>query len=148
VVLSRKLCPIFVCQFKGSLHVVVSAHLSSQGAAALILDLAIAQYFRCFASELLLREYEEVLRRARFGLDERTISSFMRRFRKATILIAPRKKLEITSDPDDNKVVECALEARADSVVTGNIRHFPAQFQDVRVIAPRQFLTVLASSPA
>src|SRR5713101_5132270 len=129
-------------------NAVVSAHLSSQGAAALILDLALAQHFRCFVSKSLLKEYEEVLRRTRFGFDERKIVNVMRRLRKTTILVLPRKRLRITSDPDDNIVMECAFQARADFVVTGNIRHFPQRFQDIRVIAPRQFLTVLASSPA
>jgi len=129
-------------------NVAVSAHLSSQGAAALILDLAMAQYFRCFISEPLLEEYVEVLGRAQFGLGEQKTARVMRRFRRAANLVVPPKSLRITADPDDNIVMECALQARADFVVTGNIRHFPPRFQDIRVIAPRQFLTVLASSPA
>jgi predicted nucleic acid-binding protein len=67
--------------------------------------------------------------------------------RNAAILVVPRKKLKITRDPDDNKVLECALEARADYIVTGNIRDFPERFQDIRVIPPRRFMTLLASGP-
>jgi uncharacterized protein len=67
--------------------------------------------------------------------------------REAAILVAPRKRLDVTRDPDDNKVLECALEARADYVVTGNARDFPARFQDIRIISPRRFLTLLASAP-
>jgi uncharacterized protein len=128
-------------------NVVVSAHLSPQGASALIFNLAMSRYFRCFVSLPLLEEYGEVLGRARFGLDGLKIARVMRRFREAAILVAPRKKLQITVDPYDNKVVECALAARADYIVTGNIRHFPVRFQDIRVIPPREFLTVLASDP-
>ena len=71
----------------------------------------------------------------------------MRLVRKATILVVPKINLQVTSDPDDNKVVVCALEARADYIVTGNIRHFPKRFQDIRTILPRQFLIILASEP-
>jgi putative PIN family toxin of toxin-antitoxin system len=128
-------------------NVVVSAHLSTQGASALIFKLAMSGYFRCFVSSPLLEEYDEVLGRAQFGLDARKTARVMRRFREAAILVVPRKNLQVTFDLDDNKVLECALEARADFAVTGNIRHFPPQFQDIRMITPRQFLTVLASSP-
>jgi uncharacterized protein len=128
-------------------NVVISAHLSPAGRQALILELAIAGYFRCFVSEVLLEEYEGVLRRERFGLSPRSVTQSMRIIRKCTTLVIPKRKLEVSRDPDDNKVVECALEARADYIVTGNTRHFPAQFQDIRVILPRQFLTVVAAQP-
>jgi predicted nucleic acid-binding protein len=71
----------------------------------------------------------------------------MRALRRISTLVVPQKQLLATSDPDDNKVLECALEARADYVVTGNIQHFPRQFQDIRIIPPRRFLTLLASGP-
>jgi predicted nucleic acid-binding protein len=63
-------------------------------------------------------------------------------------VVVPKKKLDVAIDPDDNKVVECALEARADYIVTGNIRHFPSRFQDIRIVLPRQFLTLLAAQPS
>jgi putative PIN family toxin of toxin-antitoxin system len=87
------------------------------------------------------------LKRPRFGLDAREIAKSLRFIRNATIRVTPRKQLIVTRDPDDNKVLECALEARADYVVTGNTRDFPAQFQDIRIISPRSFLTILASAP-
>jgi len=51
------------------------------------------------------------------------------------------------TDANDNKFLECALEARADYVVTGNVRHFPSRFQDIRIVLPKQFLTTLAAEP-
>jgi len=71
----------------------------------------------------------------------------MRTIRKCSTLVIPKRKLNVSRDPDDNKVVECALEARADYIVTGNIRHFPSRFQDIRIVLPRRFLTVVAAQP-
>jgi predicted nucleic acid-binding protein len=48
-------------------------------------------------------------------------------------------------DPDDDKILECAIEAKADYIVTGNIRDFPKQLRGVSVLLPRGFLNVLAS---
>ncbi|HUL16294.1 MAG TPA: putative toxin-antitoxin system toxin component, PIN family [Terriglobales bacterium] len=126
-------------------NVVVSAHLKPEGTQALILDLALSRYFRCFVSEALLQEYEGVLLRPRFGLPAGEIFRSLRKLRVVMTLVAPKKLLEVAADPDDNKVVECALEARADFVVTGNLAHFPKRFQDIRFILPRDFLTILAS---
>ena len=128
-------------------NVVLSAHLNLEGPSKVILDLVFARFFRCFVLNPLLEEYEEVLKRPRFGRDAREIARSLRLMRNAAILVVPRKKLEITRDPDDNKVLECALEARVDYVVTGNIRDFPERFQDIRIIPPRRFMTLLASGP-
>jgi uncharacterized protein len=69
----------------------------------------------------------------------------LRSIQRASIQVIPKKKLSITKDPDDNKFLECALQARADYVVTGNIRDPPAKFQDIRIVSPKQFLAILAS---
>jgi putative PIN family toxin of toxin-antitoxin system len=127
-------------------NVVVSALLSPEGRPALVLKLAVSKQFRCYVSESLLEEYLEVLARAQFGWDQRRIDRLIRDLQAAATLVIPRRRLRITSDPDNNKVMECALEARADFVVTGNVRDFPARYQDVRVISPLDFLVVLASS--
>ena len=129
-------------------HVVISAHLSPEGQQALILGLALAEHFRCFVSDALLEEYEGVLRRERFGLDPRSVVQSMKIIRRTMTLVIPKKKLDVTIDTDDNKVVECALEARADYIVTGNIRHFPSRLEDIRIVLPRQFLTLVAAQPS
>lgn len=128
-------------------NVVLSAHLNLEGSSRVILDLVFSRFFRCFVSNPLLEEYEEVLKRPRFGRDAREIARSLRLMRNAAILVVPRKRLQVTRDPDDNKVLECALEARADYIVTGNIRDFPERFQDIRIIPPRRFMTLLASGP-
>jgi putative PIN family toxin of toxin-antitoxin system len=128
-------------------NVVLSAHLIDEGPSRLIFDVVFPGYFRCFVSKPLLEEYEEVLKRPRFELDPREIARSMGFMRNAAILVVPRKRLQITNDPDDNKVLECALEARADYVVTGNTRDFPERFQDIRIITPRRFMTLVASAP-
>ena len=128
-------------------NVVVSASLSSDGPAALILDSLFSKSFRCFISEALLDEYEQVLSRPRFARDPREILRAMRHLRKTAVVVVPAKRVAAALDPDDNKLLDCALEARADYIVTWNVRHFPKQFQDIRIVRPRQFLTILASDP-
>lgn len=60
-------------------------------------------------------------------------------------MVSPAKPVEVTTDSDDNVFLECAVAGRADYVVTGNLRDFPPRFEDIRVVSPRQFLTILAT---
>ena len=125
-------------------NVVVSAHLKVEGLEALILELALSARFSLIVSRALLEEYEGVLRRPRFRLDPRRIERSMLAIQKAAILVQPQKHLQVTLDPEDNKVLECALEGGAEYLVTGNTRHFPKEFQRIGILAPRQFLVILA----
>ncbi len=126
-------------------NVVVSAHLRGDGREALILELALSGRFQLVVSGALLEEYEEVLQRPRFDLDPDKIGRSIQAIRKAALLVQPPTKLDVTRDPDDNKVLECALEGGAEYVVTGNTRHFPKHFQAVEIVPPRQFLEILAT---
>jgi putative PIN family toxin of toxin-antitoxin system len=128
-------------------NVVVSGLLHQKGAPAAILDAATSKQFRCYISESLLDEYREVLTRDYLGLDQRRATRFIGALREVAIFVVPRKKVAIARDPDDDRVMECALEAGADYIVTGNIRDFPAQFHGVRVVTPRDFLFILGTSP-
>ena len=48
--------------------------------------------------------------------------------------VAPTRRLEVTSDPDDNMFLECADAARADYLVTGNQKHFPRFWKKTKII--------------
>jgi putative PIN family toxin of toxin-antitoxin system len=128
-------------------NIVVSGLLHHKGAPAAILDAATSKQFRCYVSESLIDEYREVLTRGYLGLDQRRAAKFIADFRKVAIFVVPRKTLVVARDPDDDRVMECVLEAGADFIVTGNTRDFPARFHGVRVVTPRDFLFVLGSSP-
>ena len=126
-------------------NVVVSAHLKGGGREALILELALTERFKLVISQALLEEYGGVLRRPRFNLDPGKITRSIRAIRDVAVLVQPQKQLHVTRDPDDDKVLECALEGGAEYVVTGNVRDFPKQFQNIRIVPPRRFLEILAT---
>lgn len=126
-------------------NVVVSGQLRSTGPPASVVDLALKQRFRCYISESVLLEYEAVLLRAQFDFTATFVAALVRAFRQNAIVVSPRKRLTIATDPSDNHILECALEARADYIVTGNLRHFPSRFQDIRIIGPKRFMTAFWS---
>ena len=86
-------------------NIIISAHLKADGREALILELALAGAFTLCVSELLLEEYEGVLRRPRFGLNAQQISRSLSAIRNVADRVNPSIRLKVTSDPDDNKVL-------------------------------------------
>lgn len=54
-----------------------------------------------------------------------------------TVVVTTR--LAVCADPDDDKVLALAVDGRADCVVTGNTRHFPAEHGGVPVLTPAAF---------
>ena len=59
------------------------------------------------------------------------------------MLVKPTLKLTITSDPDDNMFLECAQEAGADFLVTGNKRHFPRAWRSTKVVNARELIELV-----
>jgi len=76
----------------------------------------------CYTTEI-LQEYEEVLSRFySMGIAEFTVGAILKS--QNAIQITPHYKWNlISTDPDDNKFVDCALNAGADFIVT-NDKHF------------------------
>jgi predicted nucleic acid-binding protein len=58
------------------------------------------------------------------------------------MMVFPKTTVAVVqSDPDDNAVLECALEARAEYIVTGDPHLLNlAEFKDIKIVTPAVFL--------
>ena len=121
-------------------NVVVSAHLNSEGYERSVLDLALSGKLQIVVSEVILREYESVLRRPKFRLNPLQVSRSLRLLRSAARVVAPCRQLGVARDPGDNRFLECVEAAKADYLVTGNQRHFPKQWRQTLVVNARELL--------
>ena len=54
----------------------------------------------------------------------------------------------VPADPDDDKVIECAVAGGAGYIVTGDHKHLLpiGTYQGIRIVTAAEFLTVTASS--
>lgn len=121
-------------------NVVVSAALTRAGLPAAVMDLvADGQIVACF-SPAILEEYREVLSRARIGIDLAQAELLLELLSSVGVLVHPVAALNITPDPDDDMFIECAEEAGADFLITGNSRHFPHQYKTTEILTPRAFM--------
>jgi putative PIN family toxin of toxin-antitoxin system len=69
----------------------------------------------------LLAELERVLRYPKFHFTEFEIRSFLRDLAACAKVVIPAERISvIQQDPDDNRVLECAVECQADWIVSGD----------------------------
>ena len=118
-------------------NVFIAAYFNRRSASARILDLCSDEY-ELVISTRLLREVESILRniRAERGFLDKVRGIFM-----GALRVRPTKRLfAIKEDPDDNKFLECALEGKADYLITSD-RHLLklGNFAQTRICKPTQF---------
>ena len=89
-------------------NIVVSAMLSPSGTAADVLRLALNRHVQLCASEVILEEYEEVLRRPKFRRPLEAVSALMKAVRAVARLFEPTVTLTVSGDDADNRFLECA----------------------------------------
>lgn len=125
-------------------NILVSAALKPDSLQRTALLLAITKPARLYLSQPILDEYAEVLTRAELGIRKGIRLQILQLIRNRGHLVVPPRALNITSDPDDNIFIECADTARADYLITGNQRHFPAYWKQTKIITSRDFVTLAA----
>ena len=68
------------------------------------------------------------------------IQAYISDLRQAALVTPGKVTATASPDPDDNKFLACAVEARADAIVTGDQRHLLAlqTYQGIPIVTPRQ----------
>lgn len=123
-------------------NVLVSALLKDDSLPAYILALVLRKMMALCLSEDIFEEYQAVLHRDRFHKIKNEAVPLLSSLKKAAIRVEPKNRItEITNDPADNKFLECAVEADADFIITGNTRHFPFKsYRNIRIVSPKAFI--------
>ena len=130
--------------------VVIAGMRSKSGVSNAFLRLLNNSRVKFHISNALLFEYEEVLRReqAALCLTDQDIDDVLDGFcTMGQKHYRPFSWRPVSRDPDDDFVVELALSARVDYLVTYNLRdlHFVEQY-GIKVMTPQQVLEILRTT--
>jgi putative PIN family toxin of toxin-antitoxin system len=125
-------------------NVLVSAALKPAGLQRTVLLLATTKPARLYVSPPILEEYSEVLARPELRIRKGLRIELLQLLKNRSYTISPTCHLKVASDPDDNVFLECADAARADYLITGNQRHFPRFWKQIKIITSREFITLAA----
>src|ERR1700683_4875614 len=89
-------------------NIAVSAALKPDGLQRTVLLLAITKPARLYVSEPILAEYAMVLARPELKIRKGIRQQLLQLIKSRAHLVAPAKRLQATTDPDDNIFLECA----------------------------------------
>ena len=124
-------------------NVIVSALHYPQSRLAKILALVQTRRIDLSISPFILDEVEGVLIR-KFGWPRDRAHEAGQLIRSmAVVVVDPEESIAIIKgNDDDNRILECAVEAKADFLVTGDKEHFlPLRnFRGIRIVSPAEFL--------
>lgn len=114
-----------------------------------LLELAREEKFVLTTSAAILQEIAEVLR-AKFQRSERDVEQAMQHLSHIAETVIPSETVNaLTDDPDDNAIIECALAAEANVIVSGD-RHLLrlGQFGGIQIMKVADFLEAMIGTAA
>lgn len=105
-----------------------------------IIRLAEMGLIQLYSSKEVQTEVERVLT-AKFHWPQTRVTTATKYLWSLTRCVHPTRRVIDCIDPDDNRVLECAIEARATWLITGD-QHLLAlhPYRNIAVVTPRQFL--------
>ena len=138
------MCPIVVFDT----NILLSALLSLTGAPFRCIALARMGVVQSVTCEEILGEFREKLE-TKFGYDPphaRAAVEEVRRFSR--VVSISNTLMGVVPDPDDHKVLECAVVGGATHSVTGDRRHLLplGSYQGIAIVSAADFLALVATS--
>ncbi|MFH1752357.1 MAG: putative toxin-antitoxin system toxin component, PIN family [archaeon] len=106
-----------------------------------LIELAIKKEIDVFTSIEILEEYAEVIKRD-FKTSEEELIEKINWFMQILKLVEPQTIIqEIKEDPDDNKILEAAVEAKANYIISGD-KHLLRleEFKGIKIVKVKEFL--------
>lgn len=122
-------------------NVIISALLFGGNPRRVLLKV-ISGEVRLGMSPDLMAELQGVLSRRKFNLSEEFVHAALNEINSLCDMVLPRRKINlIEEDPDDNKVLECALEYKAEVIVSGDGHILGlVSFRNIPILTPTQYL--------
>ena len=121
-------------------NVFVSAFIVPGGKGEEALLLALRRKVDLFTSVSILTETTRILR-TKFDQPERDILAALKQISRAATILRPARTVSVLEDLPDNRILECAVSAQADLVVTGD-HHLLAlkEFEGIPLVRLADFL--------
>lgn len=126
---------------------IIISGLNFSGRERDILELARVQAYELYLSPFILGEVSSVLTR-KFGWDGVRAERVVRLIASWATVLEPEQRVTLVRRNDaDNRILECALAAGADYLVTGDRRHLLPlkQLEGVLIVTSSEFLSALGA---
>ena len=127
-------------------NVIISAVIGKSATSVKIYNAFAESRFTPVLSPPLQEEIFNAVRKPRLRkyFKAREMKRFKELLKIDTILVTPAKKVYLCRDPKDNFILEIALEAKADFIVSGDDDLLVLKFfRGIPIISPKEFLAKL-----
>ncbi len=130
-------------------NVVISAFLSPRGTPAQVLRRWEAETFEIATSPTLRAELSQTLEYPRvkknIKASKEEMQETLRRLSLVPLNHEPTSQIDVVKrDPDDNRVLECAVDVDANYIVTGDEDLLELQeYQGIQIVSPAEFIQIL-----
>ena len=125
-------------------NVLISATLWDNSVAQKLLFQLIEKEVPIYSSLEILEEYQKVLKRD-FGYSNQEIIEIVENVLQFVSLVIPQDKIKVVKeDPEDNKILECAIESSSNYIFTYD-KHLLKlkEYKNIKIIKPEEFLVKL-----
>jgi putative PIN family toxin of toxin-antitoxin system len=126
-------------------NIYISA-LNFPGNPARILEMAKEGAIRLAVSDDIFGEVARVLRRPKFGWSHNRVARALSQISGFAEHVEPKQRVDVVrEDPTDNRILECAIAAKSEYLVTGD-KHLLkiGQYAGTRIISPADFVAMQA----
>jgi len=125
-------------------NILVSAWFWS-GTESSLVELAEDGAIEAYTSPHLLVELRRTLEYPKFKLEQTEIDGICDYYTLVLKIVEPKRTVSvITEDPEDNRAIECAVEARAHYIVSGNHHLLDLkQYENIKIVRAREMLEEL-----
>ncbi|MCH7567976.1 MAG: putative toxin-antitoxin system toxin component, PIN family [Nanoarchaeota archaeon] len=125
-------------------NVIISSTLWNNSVAQKLLFKLIQSDSKIFTSNKILIEYQKILKRD-FEYSDEEIINIMEKVLSFVTLVEPAEKIDVVKDdPEDNKIIECAVESNAKHIITYD-KHLLnlKEFRGIKAITPEEILGII-----
>lgn len=112
-----------------------------------LLRLAKEGKIKVIVSLPIIEEFKEVISREKFGFSSRQVKKVTKLLFDVCDLVIPTVHLNvIKDDPDDNKIIECAVSGNVDYIVSGDKHLLNIQrYDSIPMIRTREALAIISN---
>ncbi|KJS02175.1 MAG: twitching motility protein PilT [Peptococcaceae bacterium BRH_c4a] len=127
---------------------VLISSLGWNGAEAAVVEMVLESRLELCLSAQILSEFYRVSKYPKLGFTEKEIDGFIGRLLPNVVLVNPPQKINvINEDPEDNRILECAVEGKSSYIISGD-RHLLSlrQFEGIKILRAPNFLQIFYKS--
>ncbi|OIO76497.1 MAG: putative toxin-antitoxin system toxin component, PIN family [Elusimicrobia bacterium CG1_02_37_114] len=121
-------------------NILISAFVFPGGPPEEIFRGVITQDYQLGISESILEEFKKVLIKKFFWPEERT-NEIIELIKRNSVTVTPKLELKVIHDEPDNRILECAIEFKADCIISGD-KHILKlrKYKKIRILDASVFL--------